>query len=90
MRRQQNLKKSPTNFCNYVLILDSGIDVGQGITVGPGKFGKTTKCSALNKRRATIIKLRNIHRNWKIFNKAVRPEKKSQINKRRSYVYFGV
>ena len=26
----------------------SGIDVGQGINVGPGKFGKKNKCRALN------------------------------------------
>ena len=30
-------------------ILDSGIDVGQGIHVGPGKFGKKNKRRALNK-----------------------------------------
>ena len=33
-------------------ILESGIDVGQGITVGPGKFVKKNKRRALNKRRA--------------------------------------
>ena len=32
--------------------LESGIDVGQGITVGPGKFVKNNKRRALNKRRA--------------------------------------
>ena len=32
--------------------LESGIDVGQGITVGPGKFVKNDKRRALNKRRA--------------------------------------
>ena len=32
--------------------LESGIDVGQGINVGPGKFVKKNKCRALNKRRA--------------------------------------
>ena len=32
--------------------LESGIDVGQGITVGPGKFGKKNKRRDLNKRRA--------------------------------------
>ena len=31
--------------------LESGIDVGQGITVGPGKFVKKNKHRALNKRR---------------------------------------
>ena len=32
--------------------LESGIDVGQGKTVGPGKFVKKKKCRALNKHRA--------------------------------------
>ena len=32
--------------------LESGIDVGQGIDVGPEKFVKKNKHSALNKRRA--------------------------------------
>ena len=49
--------------------LDSGIDVGQGINVEPGKFGN------IYKRRAATIKLRNIHRIWK----------KYQINKRRFF-----
>ena len=31
--------------------LDSGIDVGQGINVGHGKFDKKNKHRALNKRR---------------------------------------
>ena len=35
-----------------VSTLQSGIDVGQGITIGPGKFVKMNKCRALNKRRA--------------------------------------
>ena len=33
--------------------LESGIDVGQGINVGPGKFGKKNKHRALNKCRAS-------------------------------------
>ena len=32
--------------------LESGIDVGQGINVGPGKFVKKYNHRALNKRRA--------------------------------------
>ena len=32
--------------------LESEIDVGQGINVGPGKFVKKNKRRALNKRRA--------------------------------------
>ena len=31
--------------------LESGIDVGHGITVGPGKFVKKNKRRTLNKRR---------------------------------------
>ena len=33
--------------------LESGIDVGQRINVGPGKFAKKNKRRALNKRRAS-------------------------------------
>ena len=33
--------------------IESGIDVGQGINVGPVKFGKNNKYRALNKRRAS-------------------------------------
>ena len=38
----------------YILysLLESGIDVGQGINVGPGKFVKKNKRRALNKHRA--------------------------------------
>ena len=38
--------------------LESVIDVGQGISVGPGRFGKKNKRRALNKHRA-----------WKIWKK---------------------
>ena len=33
--------------------LESGIDLGLGINVEPGKFGKKNKRKALNKRRAS-------------------------------------
>ena len=36
----------------YNNTLESGIDVGQGIIVEPGKFVKKNKRRALNKRRA--------------------------------------
>ena len=36
----------------WLFTLESGIDVGQGINVGPGKFIKKNKPRALNKRRA--------------------------------------
>ena len=40
------------------ITLESVIDVGQGISVGPGRFGQKNKRRALNKRRA-----------WKIWKK---------------------
>ena len=46
----------------FLLILDlwgtlaSGINVGQGIDVGPGKFGKKNKLSALNTHAGLCIK----------------------------------
>ena len=56
------------------LFLESGIDVGQGITAGLGKFAKKNKRRALNKRRAgtkcanlcnkKTIKLENFCRAW--------------------------
>ena len=39
-------------YVKYKHTLESGIDVGQGINIGPGKFVKKNKCRALNKRRA--------------------------------------
>ena len=36
------------DFINKMNTLASGIDVGQGINVGPGKFGKKNKRRALN------------------------------------------
>ena len=36
----------------WLVTLESGIDVGQGINVGPGKFFKNNKHRALNKGRA--------------------------------------
>ena len=38
-----------------VFTLESGIDVGQGINVRPGKFGKNLKSRTWNKRRAWKI-----------------------------------
>ena len=35
----------------FSLTLESVIDVGQGISVGPGKFDKKNKYRALNKHR---------------------------------------
>ena len=43
---------------HFFSTLKSVIDVGQGISVGPGRFGKKNKRRALNKRRA-----------WKIWKK---------------------
>ena len=38
-----------------VFTLESGIDVGQGINIGLGKFGKNLKSRTWNKRRAWKI-----------------------------------
>ena len=35
--------------------LESGMDVGLEINIGPRKFGKNDKCRALNKHRAGKI-----------------------------------
>ena len=54
-------KKKEFNFQIQIFIyftLESGIDVGQGITVGPGKFDKKNKDRVLNKHRA-----------WKVWRK---------------------
>ena len=37
---------------SVISTLESGIDVGQGINVGPGKFVKKNKRRAVNKHRA--------------------------------------
>ena len=44
--------KTRLPIASYNSTLESGIDVGQGITVGPGKFVKKNKHRALNKGRA--------------------------------------
>ena len=41
-----------TYFVKNSITLESEIDVGQGINVGPGNFSKNNKRRALNKRRA--------------------------------------
>ena len=61
--------------------LESGIDVGQGINVGPGKFVKKNNHRALNKRRASTkyaklrykkpTKLENICGPWEKFRKLI-------------------
>ena len=48
--------------------LEFGIDVGQGINVGPGNFGKNNKRRALNKCRAS-------NKTWQlILKKPKKPE----------------
>ena len=61
--------------------LESGIDVGQGINLGPEKFVKKNKRRALNKHKAwtkfaklcykKTIKLENICRPWKRFQNLI-------------------
>ena len=50
-------KLQSTTLLIYHLLhtLDSGIDVGQGINIGPGTFGKMNKRRALNKHGAKKI-----------------------------------
>ena len=72
--------QGPPDFCRSVT-LESRIDVGQGITVGPGKFVKKNKYRALNKRRTwtkfanlcykNSIKLENICTPWEKFQKVI-------------------
>ena len=68
----------PSLYAAYIVpTLESGIDVGQGITIGPGKFVKKNKPRALNEHRAwknvqiyvikKSIKLENICRPWEKF-----------------------
>ena len=81
---------------------ESGIDVGQRITIGCGKFIKKNKHRALNKRRAWtkcanlcykstpyLQILEKIPKFYKCraFNMVVGLGKKSKINKRRAYIY---
>ena len=42
-------------FTARVLTQNSGIDIGQEINVGPGKFGKKNKCMALNIRPESSV-----------------------------------
>ena len=41
---------------DLTLTLESVIDVGQGISIGPGRFGNKNKHRALNKRRAGKVR----------------------------------
>ena len=48
----KDIKSVASNQDVFLITLESVIDVGQGITVGPGKFVKKNKRRALNKGRA--------------------------------------
>ena len=61
--------------------LESGIDVGQGINVGPGKFGKKNKRRALNTHVLYVVS-NHLSNLYVLSNKAVGPGEKSKINKR--------
>ena len=74
----------PTSHCSKST-LESGIDIGQGINVGPGKLDKNDKHRALNKRRAWKT-FQNFDKR-RAFNKAVGPGKKSKVNKRRACLF---
>ena len=88
VERLWSLKKNPSILekkCYlpplFPFTLESWIDVGQGITVGPGKFAKKNKRRALNKSRAWTkcanlcnkkpIKLENICRPWEKFQNLI-------------------
>ena len=58
-----------------MLTLASGIDVGQGINVGPGKFGEKNKRTAFN----THVLNNHLNNLYVLSNKAVGPGKKSKI-----------
>ena len=47
--------------------LASGIDVGQGINIGPGKFGKKNKHRALNIHVLNSVRLKNIKNSIRFF-----------------------
>ena len=76
--------------------LESRIDIGQGISVGHGRFGKK------NKRRAwkignensqqNTLKTENIRSPWNEVQNFINlgPGKRCNINKRRAYVYSGL
>ena len=67
-----------------MLTLDSGIDVGQGINVGPGKFGKNDKRRALNNSRPW-----KIWQNFEVFimkpTPNIFPILDTKFNKRRAF-----
>ena len=69
----------------YLLQTRSGIDVGQGINVGPGKFGETNKRMALN----THVLNNHLNNLYVLSNKAVGPGKNPKLKKRRAYFYSG-
>ena len=48
-----NLTEQANKYLVHCPTLESRIDVGQGISVGPGKFDKKNKRRVLNKRRAS-------------------------------------
>ena len=50
-----NLRFKDSNSMDASITLESVIDVGQGISVGPGKFDKKNKRWPLNKHRAWKI-----------------------------------
>ena len=59
--------------------LESGIDVGQEITVGPGKFGKKNKRRAFNKCRAWTKSANLCYKKPSNLKISEDPEKNSKI-----------
>ena len=60
--------------------LESETDVGQGINIGPGKFGNNNKCRAWNKMCKLVLK--KTPKNLKI-SKPI--ENNPKINKRKAF-----
>ena len=59
--------------------LASGIDVGQGINIGPGKFGKKNEGRALNTQiHMSYVVNTHLDNLYVLSNKAVGPGKKIQ------------
>ena len=70
---------------DFPYTLESVIDVGQGISVGPGKFAKKNKRRALN----IHVLCSNLNKLYVLSNKTVGPGKKSKSNESRAYIYYG-
>ena len=100
LRVRENLDAGYPLIMRSVLMsatLESGIDKGQGIHVGPGiNVGHQNFNSVSLQSRHCCCFITFLVQNFpkfnkrRAFNKAVGPEKKYKINKRRAFVYSGL